>query len=170
MAENEEKKRIVKIKPDAIDFDVLLPVAKDHTKELKEVIDALEKSQEAVLQAISKDEQSLFSNRKILSYLKVLMKFSHEMAIIGFITYFSSDYLHRKVDALEQIVGIMQKQLKDLPAPEDVKKLGEAAKQMVELEAALKKLKELEDQAVLEKANVFRTIDKARQQVMKDIV
>jgi hypothetical protein len=167
---NEEKERKVKGETKEVALDFVLPVAQDRAETLNGMLAQFDKSREWAVSAIGKDEKSLLSNKRTLHYIKNLVQIVHDIVGIGLVTYFSADYLNRKVDLLEQVILIMQKQMKDLPAPEDLKKIREISAQKGELEALMDKLKQLEDEAEMEKMNTAKKLDKARQQVMKDIV
>lgn len=58
----------------------------------------------------------------------------------------------------------------ETPTPEDMKGLRELSTRKTELDVLMKKLKELTAQAEKEKADAFRKIDVARQQVLEDVV
>lgn len=169
MDKNEEKEREVK-EPEEVFNEIVLPVAQEYSEVIKNLLTKVDESHANMVSAIDEDAKSFLSNRRMLSYVRLLVVISHDIAKTSFITYFSADYIRRKLDLLEQAFLIMQKQLKDFPASEDVKKLREMSVRMTELDSLMAKLKKLEDQAEMEKADAFRKLDKARQQVLKDDV
>ena len=171
MDENEEKEREVKEETDATKLEnVTLPVAPEYGKTIKDVLEAMDNDNANIRSLINKDARSMFRNKRALNYIAHLLEYNHRAARISLIAYFSADYLNRKIDMLEEVIMILMRQIKDLPAPDDVKELREFSTRKTELDLLMKKLKELTDQADKEKAEAFRKIDVARQQVLKDIV
>jgi hypothetical protein len=168
---NEEKEREVKKETNATKLEnVTLPVAPEYGKTIKDVLEAMDNDKARVFSLINKDARSLFRNKRALKYIAHLLEYNHRAARISLIAYFSADYLDRKIEMLEEIIMILMRQLKDLPAPEDIKELREFSTRKTELDLLMKKLKELTDQAEKEKGEAFRKIDVARQQVLKDVV
>jgi hypothetical protein len=167
---NEEKERGMKDRIASKNIDAVLPVAQDRTEGLKELLDTMEKSREYALSQVRKDAKSIFSNKRNLAYIELLIQLSHDTSRMGLVTYFSADYLNRKINILEKALTIAFNQITDLPRPEDMKKMREMATRMTELDALMKKLKEMTDQAEMEKANTFKKRDMARQQVLKGVV
>jgi len=150
--------------------EVTLPIAPEYGKQVKETLETIEKSYAMARSNIRKDATSTFSNKRTLNYIANLVELAHWSARLSLITYFSAAFLNRKADVLEEVIVILSRQLKDMPAPEDIKKVRELSATKTEIEALMKKLKEMTDQSEKEKVETFRKIDKARQQVMKDIV
>jgi len=150
--------------------EVTLPIAPEYGKQVKETLEMIEKSYAMARSNIRKDATSMFSNKRTLNYIANLVELAHWSARLSVITYFSADFLNRKAEVLEEVIVILSRQLKDVPAPEDIKELREFSTRKIELDSLMKKLKELTDQAEKEKAEAFKKIDVARQQVLKDIV
>jgi hypothetical protein len=164
---NEEKEREIEIaKLEAI----TLPIAPEYGKAMKDILESIDKTDANTLLAISKDAMSLFSNKRTLGYIRVLVENLHRIARVSLITFVSTDLLNRKLGLHEQILLILQKQMQRLPTPEDVKKLKELSIRMTELDSLMEKLKKMSDEAEIEKAEAFRKLDKARQQVLKGVV
>ena len=149
---------------------LFLPVAQEYGEVLKDLLATLEKSREYSLSLIRNDIKSLFSNKRMLYHIMYLVQISHDMAKIGLVSYFSGDYLNRKLALLENIVLTMQSKMKDLPASADVKKLKTISKQMTEMDSLIKNLQDLANQSEKEKIETFKKLDKARQQVLRDSV
>lgn len=171
MDKSEEKEREVKEKRDATKLEtVALPVAPEYGKALKDVLEEMDSNNAGMRSLINKDARSIFRNKRALKYIAHLVEYNHHVAKMTMIAYFSADYLNRKLEMLEEVITILMRQMKDLPAPEDIKQLREFSTRKDELDLLMKKLKELTDQAEKEKAEAFRKIDVARQQVLKGIV
>lgn len=171
MDKNEEKEREVKEKTNAAKLEnVALPVASEYAKVIKDILKNMDNDNARISSLINKDARSLFRNKRALNYIAHLLEYNHRAARISLIAYFSADYLNRKLEMLEEVIMILMRQLKDLPAPEDIKELREFSTRRTELDLLMKKLKELTDQAEKEKGEAFRKIDVARQQVLKDVV
>jgi len=167
---NEEEDRKIEDKTFSKLETVTLPVASEYSKGIKDVLETIDKYYASALLTISKDSRSLFSNKGMLRYIANLVELAHWSARLCLIAYFSADFLNRKAQMLEEVIVILSRQLKDMPAPEDIKELREFSTRKTELDSLMKKLKELTDQAEKEKAEAFKKIDIARQQVLKDIV
>ena len=171
MGKNEEKERKIEENETFSKLEqVTVPIGQEYGKAIKDVLEIIDKSYVSALSAIGKDTRSIFSNKRTLRYIANLVELAHWSARLSLLAYFSSDFLNRKVEMLEEVIVILSRQLKDMPAPEDIKKLRELATTKTEIEALMKKLKEMTDQSEKEKVDTFRKIDRARQQVMKDIV
>lgn len=173
MDKNEEKDREVKQDANTTAEDMakmFLPVAQDHAESLNALLKWVAEAENSLLSAVEKDMKSILNNKRTLSYVRNLVLFTHDVAGAALISYFSADYLGRKLDLLEQALVLMQRQLKDLPASEDVKKVREMSTRMTEMDALMAKLKQMTDQQELEKVNAWEKIDTARKQVMRDIV
>jgi hypothetical protein len=170
---NEEKERKVKDGKSATDLEaVVLPVASEYGKALKETLDELERYHADFHSLIEQDAKSMFRNKSVcaLSHTVELEDYIYRIARISLIAYVSDDYLNRKLGVLEDVIKVVIRQIKDLPSPEDVKELHGFSTRKTELDLLMNKLKELTDQAEKEKAEAFKKIDRARQQVLKDVV
>jgi hypothetical protein len=150
--------------------NIALPISQENVKALKNLMEAIDKWKEDASEEIDKETKSLFTNKKFLRYVLNLVNVLYESYRASEIAYFSLDFINRKVMMLEQVLTVMQNQLKEMPASEDVKKFREMSARMTEMDSLMTKIKQMTEQAEMEKANAFRKLDKARQQVMEDIV